>query len=96
MATATVGSRVLFLEADLRRPMAAKYFWIQRAPGVSEVLVGEESLESAVQRVEVASRKGTTVGLDVLVAGGVLPPNPPQVIESQAMASLLSEAREHL
>jgi capsular exopolysaccharide synthesis family protein len=94
MATATVGSRVLFLEADLRRPMAAKYFGVQRAPGVSEVLVGEECLESAAQRVEFASRKGTTVGLDVLVAGGVLPPNPPQVIESQAMASLLSDARD--
>ena len=94
MATAMVGSRVLFLEADLRRPMAAKYFWIKREPGISEVLVGQESLESAVQRVEVASRKETTVGLDVLVAGGVLPPNPPQVIESQAMASLISEARE--
>ena len=94
MATAMVGSRVLFLEADLRRPMAAKYFWIKREPGISEVLVGQESLESAVQRVEVASRKETTVGLDVLVAGGVLPPNPPQVIESQAMASLISEARD--
>lgn len=94
MATATVGSRVLFLEADLRRPMAAKYFGVQQAPGVSEVLVGEESLESAVQRVEIASRKGTEFGLDVLVAGGVLPPNPAQVIESQAMASLLSDARD--
>jgi capsular exopolysaccharide synthesis family protein len=94
MATAMVGSRVLFLEADLRRPMASKYFWIQREPGISEVLVGQESLESAVQRVEVASRKETTVGLDVLVAGGVLPPNPSQVIESQAMASLISEARD--
>ena len=93
MATATVGSRVLFLEADLRRPMAAKYFGIQQAPGVSEVLVGQESLESAVQHVEIASRKGTEVGVDVLVAGGVLPPNPPQVIESQAMASLIDDAR---
>jgi receptor protein-tyrosine kinase len=93
MATATVGSRVLFLEADLRRPMAAKYFGIHQAPGVSEVLVGQESLESAVQHVEIASRKGTEVGVDVLVAGGVLPPNPPQVIESQAMASLIADAK---
>jgi receptor protein-tyrosine kinase len=94
MATATVGSRVLFLEADLRRPMAAKYFGIQREPGVSEVLLGQESLGSAAQQVEFASRKETTIGLDVLVAGGVLPPNPPQVIESQAMASLVAEARD--
>jgi polysaccharide biosynthesis transport protein len=94
MATATVGSRVLFLETDLRRPMAAKYFGIPRAPGVAEVLIGEESLDSAVQRVEFDSRKGAEIGLDVLVAGAVLPPNPPQVIESQAMSSLLSEAKD--
>src|SRR5262249_19588917 len=31
---------------------------------------------------------------DVLVAGAVLPPNPPQVIESQAMSSLLLDARD--
>lgn len=94
MATATVGSRVLFLETDLRRPMAAKYFGIQRAPGIAEVLIGEQSLDSAVQYVEFGSRKGTKIGLDVLVAGAVLPPNPPQVIESQAMSSLLSDARD--
>jgi capsular exopolysaccharide synthesis family protein len=93
IATATVGSRVLFLEADLRRPMAAKYFGIEREPGVSEVLVGEESLETAAQRVELASRNDIKISLDVLVAGGLLPPNPPQVIESEAMASLLAEAR---
>ena len=79
-------SRVLFLEADLRRPMAARYFGVEREPGVAEVLVGQSSLEDAVQRVEFATRKGRPIGLDVLVAGGVLPPNPPQVIESQAMA----------
>ena len=89
MATATVGSRVLFVEADLRRPIAARSFGIEREPGVSEVLLGEDSLDSAVQRVEFASRKEHEIGLDVLVAGGVLPPNPPQVIESQAMESLL-------
>jgi tyrosine-protein kinase len=94
IATATVGSRVLFLESDLRRPMAAKYFGIQREPGVAEVLVGQHTLEGAAQRVELVTRKGTTIGLDVLVAGGVLPPNPPQVIESQAMAALLEEARD--
>lgn len=94
IATATIGSRVLFLEADLRRPMAAKYFGIERAPGVAEVLVGQESVESAAQRVEFATRNGTTIGLDVLVAGGVLPPNPPQVMESQAMTALVEEARD--
>ena len=94
IATATLGSRVLFLEADLRRPMAAHYFGVERGPGVSEVLVGRETLAGAAQRVEFGSRKGAAIDLDVLVAGDVLPPSPPQVIESQAMAALLAEARE--
>ncbi len=92
-ATAMVGSRVLLIEADLRRPMVARNFGIDQEPGLSEVLVGAESLESAVQRVEVASKRDMHAGLDVLVAGGVLPPNPPQVIESQAMESVLQSAR---
>ena len=94
IASAMVGSRVLFIEADLRRPAAAKAFGIAGEPGVAEVLIGAESLDEAVQRVESATSKETSVGLDVLVAGGVLPPNPPRVLESQAMGTLLDEARD--
>ena len=94
IASATVGSRVLFVEADLRRPAAAKSFGVAGEPGVAEVLIGAESFDGALQRVELATGEETSLGLDVLVAGGVLPPNPPQVIESQAMVSLLEEARD--
>lgn len=93
MAAATVGSRVLYIEADLRRPVAARCFGIAGAPGLSEVLLGEDALVNAVQTVEFAIRKGAHQGVDVLVAGGVLPPNPPQVIESHAMETLLDAAR---
>ena len=47
-----------------------------------------------VQNVEFDGSQGSEPSaLDVLVAGGVLPPNPPQVIESQAMEALLDAAR---
>ena len=91
MAAATVGSRVLYIEADLRRPVAARCFGIAGAPGLSEVLLGEDTLVNAVQTVDFAIRKGAHQGVDVLVAGGVLPPNPPQVIESHAMETLLDQ-----
>ncbi len=94
IASASVGSRVLFIEADLRRPVAAASFGIAAEPGVAEVLIGAEPFDEVVQRVELANRKGTSGGLDVVVAGGVLPPNPPQVIESQAMDSLITDARD--
>jgi receptor protein-tyrosine kinase len=93
MAAATVGSRVLYVEAYLRRPVAARCFGIAGAPGLSEVLLGEDTLVNAVQTVEFATRKGANQGVDVLVAGGVLPPNPPQVMESHAMETLLDATR---
>jgi capsular exopolysaccharide synthesis family protein len=92
MAAATVGSRVLYVEADLRRPVAATYFGIEREPGLSEVLLGENTLTNAIQSVKFAT-KGTNPELDVLVAGGMLPPNPPQVMESEAMELLMDAAR---
>jgi capsular exopolysaccharide synthesis family protein len=93
IAAATVGSRVLYVEADLRRPVAARRFGIASAPGLSEVLLGEDTLTNVVQNVEFAPRKGANHGVDVLVAGGVLPPNPPQVMESHAMETLLDATR---
>jgi tyrosine-protein kinase len=93
MAASMVGSRVLFIEADLRRPVASGQFGAKSEPGLSEVLLGDASLGDAAQRVDFAQRNHTSVGLDVLVAGGVLPPNPPQVMESHAMGALLEEAR---
>ena len=93
MAAATVGSRVLFVEADLRRPVAARVLGIEHDPGLSEVLLGDNTLTNAVQSIGFAARKGASLELDVLVAGGVLPPNPPQVMESQAMETLVDEAR---
>ena len=47
---------------------------IDREPGLSEILLGEASLTSATQRVEFASREGAKISVDVLVAGGLLPP----------------------
>ena len=93
MAAATVDSRVLLVEADLRRPVAARVLGIEREPGLSEVLLGDSALTNAVQNVGFAARKGTNLALDVLVAGVVLPPNPPQVMESRAMEALIDEAR---
>ncbi len=94
-AAARVGSVVLLVEADLRRPTLVQQLDVQSGPGLVDVLIGAVPLWSATQMVDldspsVAGSAGRT--LDVLVAGAVLPPNPGELIESHAMEALLEQA----
>ncbi len=90
-----MGSRVLLLEADLRRPGLAQQLDAQPGPGLADVLIGAVPLAEAIQTIdlEAPSGEGATVRtLDVLVAGATLPPNPGELIESRAMETLLERA----
>jgi polysaccharide biosynthesis transport protein len=95
-AAARMGSRVLLIEADLRRPTVAQQLDISPRRGVSDVLIGSLSLAEAIHTVvlETASvdRPQGHV-FDVLVAGATLPPNPGELIESRTMAALLEQAK---
>ena len=105
-AAARMGSRVLLLEADLRRPTLAQQLDVQSGPGLSDVLIGAESLSEATQMIDLDSPRvegsggrgsgGSGSGgrtLDVLVAGAALPPNPGELVESHAMETLLERAK---
>jgi len=95
-AAARIGSRVLLLEADLRRPALAQQLDIPSGPGLSDVLIGALSLNEATQLIDLEapsadSAKGRI--LDVLVAGAALPPNPGELVESHAMEGLLERVK---
>jgi capsular exopolysaccharide synthesis family protein len=95
-AAARMGSRVLLVEADLRRPTVVRQLDVLSGPGLADVLIGAVTLEEATQTVEVQEppregAKGRT--LDVLVAGASLPPNPGELIESRAMETLLERVQ---
>ncbi|MGP0102195.1 MAG: polysaccharide biosynthesis tyrosine autokinase, partial [Solirubrobacteraceae bacterium] len=95
-AAARMGSRVLLLEADLRRPTLAQQLEIQPGPGLSDVLIGAASLREATQAIDLVHSSVGASGprtLDVLVAGAVLPPNPGELIESHAMEALLEQVK---
>jgi capsular exopolysaccharide synthesis family protein len=95
-AAARMGSVVLLLEADLRSPALAEQLSLRPGPGLSDVLIGEQSLWSATQLVDVDSATvdgSSGRSLDVLAAGVPLPPNPAKLIESHAMGGVLAEAR---
>jgi capsular exopolysaccharide synthesis family protein len=91
-----MGSRVLLLEADLRRPTLARELAIRSGPGLSDVLIGAISIEEATQSIDVDIQAGDRPRgriLDVLVAGNLLPPNPAELLESHSMESVLEATR---
>jgi capsular exopolysaccharide synthesis family protein len=95
-ASARVGTRVLLLEADLRRPTIARQLGIVAGRGLSDVLIGSIPLTGAIHTIElVAPTTDRPDGhsFDVLVAGASPPPNPGELIESKAMESLLAQAK---
>ncbi len=80
------GDRTLLIDADLRRGEVHDAFDLLRSPGLSDLLVGELDQREAI-------RPSVRPGLD-LVPAGKRPPNPSELLGSQAMASLLAEWRD--
>jgi len=95
-AAAMMGSRVLLVEADLRRPTLAKQLDLRSGPGLSDVLIDSVSVDGATQSIDVdvqAGERSRGRTLDVLVGGAVLPPNPGELMESRAMQQLLERVK---
>ena len=86
VAMALDGRRVILVDADLRRPTAHKLVGVERRPGLTNVLVGELALDEALQDTGVRN-------LRVLTAGP-LPPNPAEILNSQAMRQVHATLRE--
>ena len=82
---AQTNRRVLLVDADMRSPSQHHLWNLINAVGLSHVLVGEGSLERALQPV--------TDNLTIMTAG-VVPPNPMALLDSERMASLIELFRE--
>jgi capsular exopolysaccharide synthesis family protein len=94
-AAARMGSRVLLLEVNLRRPTLAQQMGIQSQTGLPDVLNGIVDMEAATQSIGSQATLGAGTGvrtLDVLPSGPSTPPNPVELIESHAMEALLERA----
>ena len=86
ISLAQAGVRTLLIEGDLRRPRAALRLNLDNAVGVTSVLVGKMKLEDALQ-------SDVRTGLDFLASGPV-PPNPAELLQSNAMRDLMAKVRE--
>lgn len=83
---AQAGAAVCLVEADLRRPAAAGFFGIEGTLGLSDVLVGEASLDDVLIPWNHSM-------LTVLPAGS-LPPDPAALLGTSAMHGLVDTLRE--
>ena len=79
------GSRVLLIDADLRRPNVHHRFGLTGKLGLTSALTGASTMEEALQRVP------EMPNLDILPSGPV-PPFPTEMLSSQAMHELLERA----
>ena len=86
IALAQSGERTVLVDADLRRPGVAAMLGIEGAVGVSSVVTRSAALHDALQTWQ--------HGLLVLPSGA-LPPNPSEIVGSQAMTRLLADLDDY-
>ena len=77
------GRRVVLVDADLHRPTAHDRFGAKRQPGLTNVLVGETTVQNALQDVGIENLQ--------LLSAGALPPNPAELLNSPAMVEVMKE-----
>jgi capsular exopolysaccharide synthesis family protein len=82
---ALAGQRVALVECDLRRPRIAERLGLDDGVGTTTVLIGQLSLDEALQQL-------ADTGVSVLTAGR-RPPNPSELLQSHAMAELIRDLR---
>ncbi|QJU54587.1 polysaccharide biosynthesis tyrosine autokinase [Herbiconiux sp. KACC 21604] len=88
LALAETGARVVLVDADLRLPKLAEYMGLEGAVGLTDVLIGRAALADVLQR-------WGNKDLFVLPAGQV-PPNPSELLGSEAMVGLLAALNEQV
>jgi len=82
MALAYGGSRVLLVDADMRRPGLHRPLRLTNDRGLSQVLVGQARVRDVIQR---------TVDPNLLaITAGKTPPNPSELLASERMRTLLT------
>jgi polysaccharide biosynthesis transport protein len=81
------GSRVLAVDADLRRPTMHQHFGLAKTPGLSDLIVGKCRPSEAIHKTQFG-------GLQVLPCGYV-PPNPTELLGSASLREVIAALRTH-
>ncbi|OZC75199.1 protein tyrosine kinase [Rhodococcus sp. 06-462-5] len=85
ISLAEAGHHVALVEGDLRRPRVSKYLGLIGSVGLSTVLAGQAKVDEVLQPTRYE-------GLQAM-ASGPIPPNPSELLGSEASRALLVELR---
>ncbi len=82
-----INTKVLLVDADMRKPTVHKYFGLNNRAGLSNALSGMNPIEECIQKVD------NLPNLSVITSG-ILPPNPSELLSSPVMKKLLCDLEE--
>ena len=86
VAIALNGNKVILVDADLRRPSVGKFFGLTNEVGLTSLIAGLGEMSEVLQETKVA-------GLRVLCSGPI-PPNPPELLNSEAARACFAQIKE--
>ncbi|KAA1039305.1 CpsD/CapB family tyrosine-protein kinase [Macrococcus equipercicus] len=78
--------RVLFIDADLRKPTVHNTFNLKNAVGLSTLLTSQSQIKDSIQKTKLEN-------LDILTSGPI-PPNPAELLESDSFSMLIEELQK--
>ncbi len=83
---AQTGSKVLLIDADLRKPRIHQYLGVVKTDGLTTILSKQKEFEDVVYH-------NLRPGLDCLTSGSI-PPNPAELLGSTAMKNLIDKLQD--
>ena len=90
-ALATQGKKVLLIDCDMRRPSLSTKLPIDKAPGLSNYLSGQNNLDRVMQPCGIKNEENVFH----VISSGNNPPNPVELLSSSRMSAMLEFLREY-
>ncbi|HEY2788982.1 MAG TPA: polysaccharide biosynthesis tyrosine autokinase [Gaiellales bacterium] len=95
VALARAGRRVVLVDLDLRKPYLDHFFDLTGRPGLTDVALGNVTLDQALWSIPVpGSDGGPQAGSLHVLPSGPMPPNPADLIESSVVSEVLLDLAE--
>lgn len=79
-------SKVLLVDCDMRRPSMHKKFKVTNIYGISDLLIGKQTLEKVTNKINENL---------FVITSGIVPPNPSEMLESKTMTAFLEEMKNY-